>query len=296
MNVYKLALYFCLLLMRAATFAQDTDPRAILNQVAATYDALDSYSATGTVHSELASNGTLVNVVTSFSIKLKKPNLYQITWEQKNATTGEVIQAGALWSEGTQPYLYLGGANAYTRMKSDGVARGAAAGPSDGAAFTIPSLFFMKSRQVTDPFSNLSELKLVGAEQVEGEACYVISGNLSDVQKRTIWISQTTYLIRKSSHAFDKPAGNEQFSVTDQEIVATLKAGGQKVTAANKAAMRKALKQAHEIKNSLPVQGIATELHTKPNASKLVVADLVFKIPEGVVFKESLLDGMLKTP
>lgn len=292
MNVHKRTLCFCLLLLRAIAFAQESDPRTILNKVIATYDALESYSATGTVQSNLESNGTVVNVVTSFSIKLKKPNLYQVTWEQKNIATAEVMQRGALWSDGTQPYLYFGAVNTYTKMQSDGLARGAAAGPSDGAAFTIPSLFFLRSRQVTDPFSSLTELQLVGTEQLEGEACYVIRGKLADAQQRTLWISQTTHLIRQSMRSIDQPAKNEKFKITEQELAATLKADGQKVTAANKTALRNALKQAHEIENSLSVKGTVTELHLNPAKATLAAADMVFNVPAGVVFKASLLEGL----
>ncbi len=291
MNVPKLALCFCLLLLRAAAFAQETTPRTILDKVTATYDALESYSATGTVQSKLESNGTVMNVVTSFSIKLKKPNLYQVTWEQKNLATAEVIQQGALWSDGTQPYLYFGAANVYTRMQSDALARGAAAGPSDGAAFTIPALFFLRSRQVTDPFSDLTELQLIGTEQVEGEACYVIRGKVSDTQQRTLWISQTTHLIRQSARSIDQPANSEKFKITEQELVATLKAGGQKVTAANKNALRNALKQSHEIKNSLPLKGTVTELHLNPAQPTLAATEMIFNVPAGVEFKASLLEG-----
>ena len=84
-----------------------------------------------------------MNTETSFSILLKKPNLYLISWTQKNMPMAGMTQGGAVWSDGTQPYLYMGVMNAYSKMGSDEMALASATGISGGAANTIPSLFLL---------------------------------------------------------------------------------------------------------------------------------------------------------
>ena len=56
----------------------------MFKKVVAAYDGLDTYSAEGTIVADLDTGIATTKLETSFTIKLKKPNLYLISWEQKN--------------------------------------------------------------------------------------------------------------------------------------------------------------------------------------------------------------------
>ena len=73
----------------------------------AAYDSMQTYKAKGTIASEMESGGIKMSTNTEFSIVLKKPNLYLISWTQNNTAMPGMMQSGAVWSDGTQPYLYM---------------------------------------------------------------------------------------------------------------------------------------------------------------------------------------------
>ena len=93
--------------------------RKILDEVAATYKSLETYQDEGTISTDIDAGPTKVKSGTKFSITLKKPNLYRISWSQKNASIPGLTQSGTVWSDGTQPYLYMGALHAYSKMGSD---------------------------------------------------------------------------------------------------------------------------------------------------------------------------------
>ena len=165
--------------------------RKVLEDVAATYKSLESYKAEGTVKMDVDTGSVKMNMETSFSILLKKPNLYRISWTQKNDRM-PMVQSGAVWSDGTQPYLYMGVLHGYSKINGDEMALGAATGGSGGAAMTIMSLFLsvFKHPQQT-PLARLKDPKIETTDKVEGEDCYVISGASPVSQKETLWISKS---------------------------------------------------------------------------------------------------------
>ena len=103
-----IGLAIVLLMLSTLAFGVDVSPDEIQEKVAASYRALDTYKAEGTITSDMGSDGTQRKLETSFTILLKKPNLYLITWTQAHKSMpGLKAQSGAVWSDGTQPYLYM---------------------------------------------------------------------------------------------------------------------------------------------------------------------------------------------
>ena len=92
-------------------FGADPVADEVLQQVSEKYKTMETYKAEGTILMDAETSGRKVQLETSFTILLKKPDLYLITWKQ----TGIVPQSGAAWSDGTQPYLYMGATNAYAK-------------------------------------------------------------------------------------------------------------------------------------------------------------------------------------
>jgi hypothetical protein len=298
MKTYTRALWFvaAFLLMGTARAADvESEPGAILKKVTATYAAMKSYSAEGTIVADVESKGAKTLTETSFSITLKKPNLYLISWTQTTPAMPAVTQSGAVWNGGTQPYLYMNTRKAYARMGSDEMALGNATGISAGAALTVPSLFFpsLFTKQPAT-FSRLIDPQLEPSEPVDGDECYVISGRSTVSKKETFWISKKSFLIRQYRRSFEPPEGGVTIpQITDQQLEDSIKALGQEVTEKRKAALRKRMKRMEEAIKTADLKGNSTELHHKIGRSNATGKDFDFerKLPAGVVLRESLFGG-----
>ena len=151
------ALALTMLILGTNAFGDDASPNEILKKVASTYKGMNTYTAEGTITSDIDTGGMKMKMETSFSILLKKPNLYLISWVQKNMPMPGRVQSGAVWSDGTQPYLYMGVRNTYSKMTSDKIAISSATGISGGAAFTIPSLFLSAFKDQPALFFRLND-------------------------------------------------------------------------------------------------------------------------------------------
>ena len=281
------------MLIATTSFAEEEEPITILKRVAAAYNSAKTYSAEGTIVSDIESGGVNTNLETSFSIKLKKPSAYRISWDTKSAIAPTTAQTGAVWSDGTQPYLYIEGMKAYSKMADDQSALGAAVGFSGGAAFTIPALFFSAFNRQPASFSRLIDPKLEANEQVESDDCYVISASSPLSKQEKFWIAKETYWIKKYSRSLEPPLGGVEVpQLTDQQLEAAIKGAGQEVTEERKESMREMVKKAEQTMKSGKLKGMSTELQMKIATHKLVPADFVFKVPAGSVLKDSLFPGV----
>ena len=116
MTLRKIFALVLFTIFAATGCSQDTAARQVLDKVTAAYKALETYQAQGTITLKADSGGRKVNAVITFSILLKKPNQYLISWTQK-MPMGMNSLSGAVWNDGTQPYLYMG--NACSKMIDD---------------------------------------------------------------------------------------------------------------------------------------------------------------------------------
>ena len=290
-NVFTLS--FVLLLARISG-ADDVQPGDIFKKVETNYKSMDTYSADGKVTADLDMGAQKMTLETNFSIKLKKPNLYLISWQQKNSMTPAFIQSGAVWSDGSQPYLYMGVMKAYSKLTTDEMALASATGVSGGAAFTVPSLFLPSSTTQPSPFSRLEDPKREDDAEVDGEDCYVISGSSPISKKETWWITKKDHLIEKYARNMEPPErGFKAPELTDEQLESAIKGLGQEVTEERKQAMRKIMKQAQDNLKTTKLKGDMTESQSKIVFPKFVEGDFDFKVPEGTVLKDSLFGGLL---
>lgn len=290
----KLFTFAILMMLIAHGCAEDITPSEIFEKVKAAYKSMDTYKAQGTITANIDTGGTEMNLETTFSIILKKPNLYLISWTQKNMPMAGMSQAGAVWSDGAQPYLYIGGTNAYSKMGSDELALAGATGISGGAAFTIPSLFLSVFKNQPDPFSRLKDPQIEKTEKVGKEDCYVISGSSSISKKETYWVSKKSYLIKKYYRSLEFPEGGRQMpEMTDEVLEETIKSMGQDVTEESKQKMREMMKRSKDVLNTSHMKGSSTELHAEISSPKMNNKDFQFALPAGTVLKESLFGGVL---
>ncbi len=292
MNATRImAIAISMLMLAIPVFGKETSPDEILKQVAATYKTMKTYKSEGTITSDIDTDVMKIKQVTSFSILLKKPNLYLISWNQ---TGGVMVQSGNVWSDGTQPYLHMGSINAYSKMTSDEIALSGATGISGGAAFTIPSLFLPVFQGQLTPFSRLKDLQIENTETVEGEDCYVISGSSAISKKEILWISKESHLIRKYSRSLETPGGDAAIpEMTDEQLEAGIKSLGQEVTEETKKNMREMMEKSRSMIKTMKMKGTSTELHATVSSPELNETDFQFSPPAGAVLKESLFGGTL---
>lgn len=270
--------------------AQGITPSEIFKKVTTTYEALQTYKAEGTILSEIETGDVKMNTETSFSILLKKPNLYVISWTQKNSPMAGMPQDAAVWSDGAQPYLYMGIMNAYSKMGSDELALASATGISGGAAFTIPSLFFSVWKEQPAPFSRLNDPKIEQTEKVGEEDCYVVSGASTVSKKETFWISKSRYLIVKYARSLEPPEGGRVMpEMTDEQVDEAIKRMGRNVTEENRKTMREMMNRAMDVLKTTKMKGSSTETHVKISSPELDKADFQFVPPKNAVLKDSLL-------
>ena len=288
-----IALAITMLMLGTNVFGDDTSPNEILKKVVATYKDLKTYKAEGTITSDIDTGGMKMKTETSFSILLKKPNFYLISWTQKNMPMPGMVQSGTVWSDGTQPYLHMGMMNAYSKMTSDEIALISATGISGGAAFTIPSLFLSVFKEQPAPFFRLKEPKIEKTEKVGGEDCYVLSGPSAISKKETFWISKTSYLIRKYYRSLEPPEGGTAIpDMNDEQLEEAIKSMGIEVTEESKKNMKEMMERSRTMLKSGEMKGSSTELHTNVSSPELHRSDFKFALPEGTVLKDSLFGGM----
>ncbi|HUT47447.1 MAG TPA: hypothetical protein VMX36_14295 [Sedimentisphaerales bacterium] len=288
----KLFAFAFLMMLIAHGCAEDITPEKIFEKVKTAYKSMNTYKAQGTIISNIDTGEMNVNAETSFSIILKKPNLYLISWTQKNMAMPGMSQSGAVWSDGAQPYLYMGGMNSYSRMGSDELALGGATGISGGAAFTIPSLFLSVFKEQPSPISRLKDPQIETTEKVGEEDCYVISGSSSVSKKETFWISKKSYLIKKSYRSLEPPEGGIAIpKITDEQVAEAIKGMGQEVTEESKKNLRETMESTRTMLKTVKIKGSSTELHANVSSPELNKNDFKFALPEGAILKESLFGG-----
>ena len=269
--------------------ADEPEPTKIFEKVIATYKSMETYQSEGTVTSNMEMDGKIITSFTNFSILLKKPNLYRISWTQNNP--GPNVQSGVVWSDGTQPYVYMGTTKVYSPMTNDEYALATATGISGGVAFTIPSIFLSVFKENHDPFSRLINPKLEGIEQVADEECFVISGSSNASQKETYWISKSRNLIVKYSRSLEVPKEAAVMpEMTDEQLTESVKAAGKEITKENKDQIKAVMKMAKDIIKNSKFKGSSTEIHIQIFSPELDKKDFQFVLPEGAVLKKSLFD------
>lgn len=302
----KLFAFAIIVLIRGTNgIADDMSPDELMKKVEATYAAMQTYKSEGTITTDMDTGGMKMKTETAFSILLKKPNLYLISWTQENMPMPGMDSSGAVWSDGTQPYLYMGSSmmNTYSKMTSDEMALGGATGISGGAAFTIPAMFLqvfnhnmgLSNPEYSAPFRRLKDPTIEGSEMIGGEDCYVLTGPSATSKVETFWISKTSYLIRQAYETLDTPEGGTETPAipTGAQLEETMRSMGLEVTEESKKNMKQMMESSRTMLKNMKLKGSSTELHTSISSPELNKSDFKFDLPEGAVLKDSLFGGML---
>jgi outer membrane lipoprotein-sorting protein len=229
--------------------AAETRPSAseVLAQAQAAYDKMQSYSSTGDVTSDVSSSMGAEESHYTFSIKLKRPNLYRVQWDQRAPF---LTSSGAVWSAGDGNFVRVPGQAKPIQAKDMTSALSMATGISGTAAAVVPSIFFGLS------FNSFKYLKGATYGQdadIEGDPCYVIteteaSGMTPNGVIQTMWISQKSKLLRQIKQEISGPMKVPEMS--DEQTKQVLESMGQKPTAAAIKQMKAQMASARAMMNS----------------------------------------------
>ena len=154
------------------------------------YASMTSYSDEGQTVATL--NGS--TLTTTFAIKLARPNLYLIKWQQKNesAFSTTTTKTEAVWSAGAGDFLDMGLGVQKQMSKEDALS--SAAGISASASSSIPGTFFKMNWG--NQLGSASGEKQQADEKVGGVDCYVFSSE-SKGRTKTLWIGKQDFLIHQ---------------------------------------------------------------------------------------------------
>jgi outer membrane lipoprotein-sorting protein len=240
----KLALYIgaAIVLVGGATTVALSSDRAgdnavtgeIFKNAQEKYASMTSYSDEGQTVATVSGS----TLTTTFIIKLARPNLYRIEWQQKNesAYSTTTTKPEAVWSAGAGDFLEMG--FGVQKQKGQETALSSAVGISASASSSIPGTFFKMNWG--NQLGSVSGEKQQADEKVGDVDCYVFTSELKKGITRTLWIGKQDFLIHQVRN------------VTSAE--------------AEKAMLTKAAKDHPEILASLAIMGFSgitsTETHT----------------------------------
>jgi outer membrane lipoprotein-sorting protein len=248
------ALFAFFLGLRALSAAAETLPPAsdFLSQVQSTYDKMRSYSAAGDITSNFSTPGSgSEELHYIFSIKLARPRLYRIEWEER---APNVTMKGAAWSAGDGNFITEPGRASPVQAKDISTALAMATGISGGAAAIIPAIFFGLSTNVLKGLENVTLRQDAG---IEGDPCYVVSGKTGTIGV-TMWISRKSKLLRQIRDDFNGPMTIPE--MTDEQARSILQSMRHVPTAAAIKAMKAQMASARAMLSS-GMTGFAIQVH-----------------------------------
>jgi RNA polymerase sigma factor (sigma-70 family) len=159
----------------------------IANRSQQAYAALTSYSDEGKTANNVGSQTVAPHI---FSIKMARPDLYRIAWEQNG---GFYMQTGIVWSAGSGNFTVMS-ATGYRTNTSMENGLSSAMGVSGGASGSLPGAFFNLNLGTLKTILQLATRE--ADETVAGVDCYVLTGEFGQ-RKQTVWIGKQDYLVRQ---------------------------------------------------------------------------------------------------
>ena len=285
-----ITLIFLQMVWLPVTWAEEPTPEFLIRQVINTYRSLDTYRVTGHTDAEITDfnqGGKVSHQTTRFTILLKKPNGYLITWEI-DFPPFQMAWQGAAWNTGTQAYEYSQIAKGYMKIPTDLVNLQTQAGVSSGSTVIIPELFFAFFPERNLRISGLNDPVVKGREEIAGEQCYVLEGRNKN-RVFTYWISVDNFYVRQYSFLTHSPNGQEMdFQLTEEEAKAALRSRGLEPTRERIETFIRMLEMAKKTMKKQRTQIIATDHFSDISLPPVSVQDLQFAVPEGIVLKEDL--------
>lgn len=269
------------------TWAAEPTPEFLIRQVINTYRSLETYRVTGHTDSEITDfnrGGKVSHQTKRFTILLKKPNSYLITWE----SDFQIPRQGAAWNAGTQAYVYMQGAKAYLKIPTDIVNLQSQTGVSSGSTTIIPELFFAFFPEKDLRISRLNDAVVKGREEIAGDQCYVLEGR-DENMVFTYWISVDSFYVRQYTLHSHNPNGPEiDFELTAEGAKEQLRSMGLEPTKERIEKVTLMLQISKKMMQKLRAQVITTGHFSDISLPAVSAQDVQFSVPEGIPLKEDL--------
>lgn len=250
------ALFLLLFSVRTLSAGAETRPSVsgFLGQVQATYDKMQSYSSVGDITATVTLPGlTRQELHYTFSIKLARPHLYRIEWEEDALN---MAMRGAVWSAGDGNFFTAQGQASPVQAKDMPTALAMATGLSGGAAVVIPAVFFRLS---TNGLKYSNDAAFGPDAIIDGDPCYVITEKAGTIGT-TMWISQRSKLLRQIRTDVSGPVKIPE--MTDEQTRETLRSMGQTPTPEGIKSM-KAMMAASQAMMSSGMTTVSTQVQRK---------------------------------
>jgi len=273
-------------------WAEEPTPEILIKQVINTYRSLETYRVTGHTDTEITDfhqGGKVSHLTHRFTILLKKPNAYQIIWEDDVPPYSRANQIVA-WNAGTQAYAYSQSAEGYMKVHTDLLNLKSHYGISTRTTSVISELFFAFFPEKDLRISRLNHPAVKGREEIEGDECYVLEGRDRNIEV-TYWISVGNFFIRRVSLFIHHPNGPEpDFVNTEEEAKASLRAHGWEPTRERIENFIQTVEIATNIMKKQRSQLITTHHFTDISLPTVTDKDLEFTVPEGITLKENMYE------
>ena len=275
------------------TWAEEPTPEFLIRQVIDAYRSLDTYRVTGHTDREVTDfnhGGKVFRSSLNFSILLKKPNGYHITWAQDHPHLKKIAWQEAAWNTGAQAYVYNKSANGYMKIPSDLGHLQWQAMREIVRTSIIPELFFAFFPENNLQISRLKDPVVKGRDAIEGEQCYVLQGRDSNMVV-TYWVSTDNFFIRQHTFLAHNPNGQENdFEASDEEAKKLLRSRGLEFTKERIEKFTLLLKIRKINMQNRRTQVITTDHFSAISSPAVSEHDLQFAVPEGIPLKENLYE------
>ncbi len=272
-----------------ASPAEELSPQQMLDRSIAAFQAADTFQAEGGATMRVMKGSQPhAEMRTTYSICLKRPNLYRITWIREIRDFPR--STGAIWNAGGEPFVFLEDLRVHGRVETNLKAFEAMSAFSGGAASCIASM--LAADEAGHPELNflslLKEPQFLEEAVFDGEPCYVISG-LSDLTgQTTLWISKASFFLRKYEYSLEARDKAPSTIETGDHDTATCP------TDVVTAGTEENRKRAQPTTKQGCMHSRRTETYHNIKSPALSVKDFSFCPPEGTQQDDSIFDSLVQ--
>ena len=225
---------------------------------------------------------------TTYSIRLKRPNLYRITWTRELRDFPR--STGAIWNAGGKPFVYVEDLRVYGRVDTNLQAFEAMSRFSGGAATCVTSM--LATDEAGHPelhfLSLLKEPQFLEEAVFDGAPCYVISGSSDLTGKTTLWISKASFFLCKCEYSLEASDKAPSATETGDHDTTTCPADA---ATAGKETDRKRVRPTDRQGQT---DSTRTETYRNIRSPALTIKDFNFRPPEGTQQDNSVFDSLVQ--
>jgi outer membrane lipoprotein-sorting protein len=198
-----LSLVLFLFVSVAATQETQLTAQQIIDQMSAKYASCKSYIDKGEVNTLFIQENGNRTVIKPFTTAFVRPSNFR--FEYKDRRGENEWDSYIIWKEKDSVKSWWTIKPKVETPQGLSFALGTAAGVSSRSSLNIPALL-MSDVGINNRFKQLSELKLIGEEKVDGSTAYKLEGVDLRKNKVTFWIDKKKFLILKifEKQKFDK--------------------------------------------------------------------------------------------